>query len=115
MSSPKSLIKSSSLLSRQQHCWTGWHASISVNIRPSLGKSPQSCLVFPPRVAYPAKAKGSFTADSHQNFALSFQLVDVNSGAELIPHQVSTIFCHCCVPKVFHLEASEVTVALEKV
>uniref|UniRef100_A0A663N552 Dolichyl-diphosphooligosaccharide--protein glycosyltransferase subunit 2 n=1 Tax=Athene cunicularia TaxID=194338 RepID=A0A663N552_ATHCN len=39
------------------------------------------------RVAYPAKAKGSFTADSHQNFALSFQLVDVNSGAELIPHQ----------------------------
>ncbi|XP_010582383.1 PREDICTED: dolichyl-diphosphooligosaccharide--protein glycosyltransferase subunit 2 isoform X1 [Haliaeetus leucocephalus] len=39
------------------------------------------------RVAYPAKAKGSFTADSHQNFALSFQLIDVNSGAELIPHQ----------------------------
>ncbi|XP_038226067.1 dolichyl-diphosphooligosaccharide--protein glycosyltransferase subunit 2 isoform X2 [Dermochelys coriacea] len=39
------------------------------------------------RVAYPAKAKGSFTADSHQNFALSFQLVDVNSGTELIPHQ----------------------------
>ncbi|NXS17818.1 RPN2 glycosyltransferase, partial [Mystacornis crossleyi] len=44
------------------------------------------------RVAYPAKAKGSFTADSHQNFALSFQLIDVNSGAELIPHQVRTIF-----------------------
>uniref|UniRef100_A0A8D0GCE5 Dolichyl-diphosphooligosaccharide--protein glycosyltransferase subunit 2 n=1 Tax=Sphenodon punctatus TaxID=8508 RepID=A0A8D0GCE5_SPHPU len=39
------------------------------------------------RVAYPAKAKGSFTADSNQNFALSFQLVDVNTGAELIPHQ----------------------------
>ncbi|XP_075757425.1 dolichyl-diphosphooligosaccharide--protein glycosyltransferase subunit 2 isoform X1 [Pelodiscus sinensis] len=39
------------------------------------------------RVAYPTKAKGSLTADSHQNFALSFQLVDVNSGAELIPHQ----------------------------
>ncbi|KAM6455608.1 dolichyl-diphosphooligosaccharide--protein glycosyltransferase subunit 2 isoform 3-T3 [Liasis olivaceus] len=39
------------------------------------------------RVTYPAKAKGSFTADSHQNFALSFQLVDVNTGAELIPHQ----------------------------
>ncbi|NXC58238.1 RPN2 glycosyltransferase, partial [Aleadryas rufinucha] len=39
------------------------------------------------RVTYPAKAKGSFTADSHQNFALSFQLIDVNSGAELIPHQ----------------------------
>uniref|UniRef100_A0A8B9VC11 Dolichyl-diphosphooligosaccharide--protein glycosyltransferase subunit 2 n=1 Tax=Anas zonorhyncha TaxID=75864 RepID=A0A8B9VC11_9AVES len=39
------------------------------------------------RVAYPAKAKGSFTADSHQNFALSFQLIDVNSGAELTPHQ----------------------------
>uniref|UniRef100_A0A8D0BL53 Dolichyl-diphosphooligosaccharide--protein glycosyltransferase subunit 2 n=1 Tax=Salvator merianae TaxID=96440 RepID=A0A8D0BL53_SALMN len=39
------------------------------------------------RVTYPAKAKGSFTADSHQNFALSFQLIDVNTGAELIPHQ----------------------------
>ncbi|XP_026520835.1 dolichyl-diphosphooligosaccharide--protein glycosyltransferase subunit 2 isoform X1 [Notechis scutatus] len=39
------------------------------------------------RVTYPTKAKGSFTADSHQNFALSFQLVDVNTGAELIPHQ----------------------------
>ncbi|XP_028590844.2 dolichyl-diphosphooligosaccharide--protein glycosyltransferase subunit 2 isoform X2 [Podarcis muralis] len=39
------------------------------------------------RITYPAKAKGSFTADSHQNFALSFQLVDVNTGAELIPHQ----------------------------
>ncbi|XP_043839982.1 dolichyl-diphosphooligosaccharide--protein glycosyltransferase subunit 2 isoform X3 [Dromiciops gliroides] len=39
------------------------------------------------RVAYPAKGKGSFTVDSHQNFALSFQLVDVNTGAELTPHQ----------------------------
>lgn len=70
---------------------------------------------FPPRVAYPAKAKGSFTADSHQNFALSFQLIDVNSGAELIPHQVRTNFCYCCVTEMFHLEASEVTVALEKI
>ncbi|XP_066558667.1 dolichyl-diphosphooligosaccharide--protein glycosyltransferase subunit 2 isoform X2 [Amia ocellicauda] len=39
------------------------------------------------RVEYPNKAKGSFTADSHQNFALSFQLVDVNTGVELTPHQ----------------------------
>ncbi|XP_038606153.1 dolichyl-diphosphooligosaccharide--protein glycosyltransferase subunit 2 isoform X2 [Tachyglossus aculeatus] len=39
------------------------------------------------RVAHPAKAKGSFIADSHQNFALSFQLVDQNTGAELTPHQ----------------------------
>ncbi|XP_061076635.1 dolichyl-diphosphooligosaccharide--protein glycosyltransferase subunit 2 isoform X2 [Conger conger] len=39
------------------------------------------------RVDYPSKAKSPFTADSHQNFAMSFQLVDVNSGVELIPHQ----------------------------
>lgn len=39
------------------------------------------------RVTYPAKAKGAFIADSHQNFALFFQLVDVNTGAELTPHQ----------------------------
>uniref|UniRef100_A0A8C8DPQ1 Dolichyl-diphosphooligosaccharide--protein glycosyltransferase subunit 2 n=1 Tax=Oryzias sinensis TaxID=183150 RepID=A0A8C8DPQ1_9TELE len=39
------------------------------------------------RVDYPSKAKSSFTADSHQNFAMSFQLVDVNTGLELIPHQ----------------------------
>ncbi|KAM9361207.1 dolichyl-diphosphooligosaccharide--protein glycosyltransferase subunit 2 [Symphorus nematophorus] len=36
---------------------------------------------------YPSKAKNSFTADSHQNFAMSFQLVDVNTGVELTPHQ----------------------------
>ena len=41
-----------------------------------------------PRVDYPSKAKSSFTADSHQNFAMSFQLVDVNTGVELTPHQV---------------------------
>ncbi|KAJ8361289.1 hypothetical protein SKAU_G00178140 [Synaphobranchus kaupii] len=39
------------------------------------------------RVDYPSKAKTSFTADSHQNFAMSFQLVDVNTGVELTPHQ----------------------------
>uniref|UniRef100_A0A669BH19 Dolichyl-diphosphooligosaccharide--protein glycosyltransferase subunit 2 n=1 Tax=Oreochromis niloticus TaxID=8128 RepID=A0A669BH19_ORENI len=39
------------------------------------------------RVDYPSKAKSSFTADSHQNFAMSFQLVDVNTGVELTPHQ----------------------------
>lgn len=40
---------------------------------------------------YPSKAKSSFTADSHQNFAMSFQLVDVNTGVELTPHQVQWI------------------------
>ncbi|XP_053309811.1 dolichyl-diphosphooligosaccharide--protein glycosyltransferase subunit 2 isoform X2 [Spea bombifrons] len=39
------------------------------------------------RVVFPSKSKGSFTADSHQNFALSFQLTDVNTGASLTPHQ----------------------------
>lgn len=39
-------------------------------------------------MTYPAKAKGTFIADSHQNFALFFQLVDVNTGVELTPHQV---------------------------
>ncbi|XP_034023387.1 dolichyl-diphosphooligosaccharide--protein glycosyltransferase subunit 2 [Thalassophryne amazonica] len=39
------------------------------------------------RVEYPSKAKSAFTADSHQNFAMSFQLVDVNTGVELTPHQ----------------------------
>ncbi|XP_075880781.1 dolichyl-diphosphooligosaccharide--protein glycosyltransferase subunit 2 isoform X2 [Nelusetta ayraudi] len=39
------------------------------------------------RVDFPSKAKSPFTADSHQNFAMSFQLVDVNSGVELTPHQ----------------------------
>ncbi|KAK5913087.1 hypothetical protein CesoFtcFv8_002904 [Champsocephalus esox] len=39
------------------------------------------------RVDYPSKAKVSFTADSHQNFAMAFQLVDVNTGVELTPHQ----------------------------
>lgn len=47
------------------------------------------CLFFTwSRVDYPSKAKSSFTADSHQNFAMSFQLVDVNTGVELTPHQV---------------------------
>nr|XP_005990458.2 PREDICTED: dolichyl-diphosphooligosaccharide--protein glycosyltransferase subunit 2 isoform X2 [Latimeria chalumnae] len=39
------------------------------------------------RVEYPSKAKGTFTVDGHQNFALTFQLVDVNMGVELTPHQ----------------------------
>uniref|UniRef100_A0AAQ5YGY3 Dolichyl-diphosphooligosaccharide--protein glycosyltransferase subunit 2 n=1 Tax=Amphiprion ocellaris TaxID=80972 RepID=A0AAQ5YGY3_AMPOC len=38
-------------------------------------------------VDYPSKAKTSFTADSHINFAMSFQLVDINTGVELTPHQ----------------------------
>ncbi|CAL8403361.1 unnamed protein product [Arctogadus glacialis] len=39
------------------------------------------------RVEFPSKSKDSFTADSHQNFAMAFQLVDVNTGVELTPHQ----------------------------
>ncbi|XP_068568697.1 dolichyl-diphosphooligosaccharide--protein glycosyltransferase subunit 2 isoform X1 [Cebidichthys violaceus] len=39
------------------------------------------------RVDYPSKGKSSFTADSHQNFAMAFHLVDVNTGVELTPHQ----------------------------
>lgn len=39
------------------------------------------------RVEYPSKAKTPFTADSHQNVAISFQLVDINSRVELTPHQ----------------------------
>ncbi|XP_074867861.1 dolichyl-diphosphooligosaccharide--protein glycosyltransferase subunit 2 isoform X1 [Carettochelys insculpta] len=57
------------------------------NVELSTVDKDQSIAPKTTRVAYPTKAKGSFTADSHQNFALSFQLVDVNSGAELIPHQ----------------------------
>ncbi|XP_064822847.1 dolichyl-diphosphooligosaccharide--protein glycosyltransferase subunit 2-like isoform X1 [Oncorhynchus masou masou] len=44
------------------------------------------------RVDYPFKAKGSFTADSHQNFAMTFQLVDANTGVELTPHQTFVRF-----------------------
>ncbi|GCB69919.1 hypothetical protein scyTo_0008472 [Scyliorhinus torazame] len=39
------------------------------------------------RVVYPSKSKGIIAADSHQSFALSFKLADVNTGAELTPHQ----------------------------
>ncbi|XP_043108465.1 dolichyl-diphosphooligosaccharide--protein glycosyltransferase subunit 2 [Puntigrus tetrazona] len=39
------------------------------------------------RVEYPTKAKTSFMADSHQNFAMTFQLVDETTGVELTPHQ----------------------------
>uniref|UniRef100_A0A8C1Z6B7 Dolichyl-diphosphooligosaccharide--protein glycosyltransferase subunit 2 n=1 Tax=Cyprinus carpio TaxID=7962 RepID=A0A8C1Z6B7_CYPCA len=39
------------------------------------------------RVEYPAKAKASFMADSHQIFAMTFQLVDETTGVELTPHQ----------------------------
>ncbi|MEE6528653.1 hypothetical protein FKM82_031247, partial [Ascaphus truei] len=42
---------------------------------------------LPCRVVFPSKAKGPFTTDGHQNFALSFQLTDVNTGAGLTPHQ----------------------------
>ncbi|KAK6479475.1 dolichyl-diphosphooligosaccharide--protein glycosyltransferase subunit 2-like isoform X5 [Huso huso] len=39
------------------------------------------------KVEYPSKANGPLIADSHQNLALSFQLVDENTGVELTPHQ----------------------------
>ncbi|XP_058859815.1 dolichyl-diphosphooligosaccharide--protein glycosyltransferase subunit 2-like isoform X2 [Acipenser ruthenus] len=39
------------------------------------------------KVEYPSKAKSPLIADSHQNLALSFQLVDENTGVELTPHQ----------------------------
>lgn len=39
------------------------------------------------RVEHPNKAKVSFMADSHQNFALTFQLIDETTGVELTPHQ----------------------------
>ncbi|KAF4107120.1 dolichyl-diphosphooligosaccharide--protein glycosyltransferase subunit 2 isoform X2 [Onychostoma macrolepis] len=39
------------------------------------------------RVEYPTKAKASFMADSHQNFAMTFQLADETTGVELTPHQ----------------------------
>ncbi|KAL7837805.1 hypothetical protein SRHO_G00275160 [Serrasalmus rhombeus] len=39
------------------------------------------------RVEYPNKGKASFIADSHQNFAMTFQLVDETTGVELTPHQ----------------------------
>lgn len=45
-------------------------------------------LIFDLRVDYPNKAKTSFVADSHQNFAMTFQLVDETTGVELTPHQV---------------------------
>lgn len=44
--------------------------------------------IFLFRVDYPNKAKTSFLADSHQNFAMTFQLVDEATGVELTPHQV---------------------------
>ncbi|MEQ2194198.1 hypothetical protein XENOCAPTIV_025319 [Xenoophorus captivus] len=63
-------------------------------------------------VQYPSKAKSSFTADSHQNFAMSFQLVDVNNDQELTPHQVSShtsnCFCsynYCCDQAVIKLHS----------
>ncbi|CAH2292182.1 dolichyl-diphosphooligosaccharide--glycosyltransferase subunit 2 isoform X1 [Pelobates cultripes] len=57
------------------------------NVDLSIVDKDQSMSPKTARVVYPSKAKGSFTADSHQNFALSFQLTDVNTGASLTPHQ----------------------------
>ncbi|XP_030633052.1 dolichyl-diphosphooligosaccharide--protein glycosyltransferase subunit 2 [Chanos chanos] len=38
-------------------------------------------------VEYPTKAKASFMADSHQNFAMTFHLTDETTGVQLTPHQ----------------------------
>lgn len=65
--------------------------SFSLNMTPLILNT-IDCLSFTwSRVDYPSKAKSSFTADSHQNFAMAFQLVDVNTGVELTPHQVKYI------------------------
>ncbi|KAL0595078.1 Dolichyl-diphosphooligosaccharide--protein glycosyltransferase subunit 2 [Plecturocebus cupreus] len=69
-----------------------WKVKISTevgitNVDLSTVDKDQSIAPKTTRVTYPAKAKGTFIADSHQNFALFFQLVDVNTGAELTPHQ----------------------------
>ncbi|XP_043946153.1 dolichyl-diphosphooligosaccharide--protein glycosyltransferase subunit 2 isoform X2 [Protopterus annectens] len=57
------------------------------NVDLSVVDKDQSIAPKTTRVNFPSKAKGTFTADSHQNFALFFQLVDVNTGAQLTPHQ----------------------------
>ncbi|KAM4622825.1 dolichyl-diphosphooligosaccharide--protein glycosyltransferase subunit 2 isoform 3-T3 [Discoglossus pictus] len=57
------------------------------NVDLSIVDKDQSISPKTARVVYPSKAKGSFTADSHQNFALSFQITDINTGAGLTPHQ----------------------------
>ncbi|KAM4691810.1 dolichyl-diphosphooligosaccharide--protein glycosyltransferase subunit 2 [Rhinophrynus dorsalis] len=57
------------------------------NVDLSIVDKDQSISPKTTKVVFPSKAKGPFTADSHQNFALSFQLTDVNTGASLTPHQ----------------------------
>ncbi|XP_018092671.1 ribophorin II S homeolog isoform X2 [Xenopus laevis] len=57
------------------------------NVDLSIVDKDQSISPKMTRVNFPSKAKGPFTTDSHQNFALSFQLTDVNTGASLTPHQ----------------------------
>nr|DBA27768.1 TPA: hypothetical protein GDO54_008229 [Pyxicephalus adspersus] len=57
------------------------------NIDLSVVDKDQSISPKTTKVVFPSKAKGPFTADGHQNFALSFQLADVNTGASLTPHQ----------------------------
>ncbi|XP_069352356.1 dolichyl-diphosphooligosaccharide--protein glycosyltransferase subunit 2 isoform X4 [Eulemur rufifrons] len=57
------------------------------NVDLSIVDKDQSIAPKTTGVNYPAKAQGTFIADSHQNFALFFQLIDMNTGAELTPHQ----------------------------
>ncbi|XP_069744133.1 dolichyl-diphosphooligosaccharide--protein glycosyltransferase subunit 2 [Narcine bancroftii] len=57
------------------------------NVDVSIVDKDQSIAPKTTRVTYPAQAKGVITADGHQSFALSFQLIDVNTGVELTPHQ----------------------------
>ncbi|XP_040186474.1 dolichyl-diphosphooligosaccharide--protein glycosyltransferase subunit 2 isoform X2 [Rana temporaria] len=57
------------------------------NVDLSVVDKDQSISPKTSRVLFPSKAKGPLTADGHQNFALSFLLADVNTGASLTPHQ----------------------------
>ncbi|KAJ1124011.1 hypothetical protein NDU88_002475 [Pleurodeles waltl] len=57
------------------------------NVELSIVDKDQSIAPKMAKVTYPSKAKGALTTDSHQNLALSFQLTDVNTGADVSPHQ----------------------------
>ncbi|XP_032897560.1 dolichyl-diphosphooligosaccharide--protein glycosyltransferase subunit 2 isoform X1 [Amblyraja radiata] len=57
------------------------------NVDVSIVDKDQTIAPKTTRVIYPHQAKGVITADGHQSFALSFTLVDVNTGFQLTPHQ----------------------------
>ncbi|XP_032817527.1 dolichyl-diphosphooligosaccharide--protein glycosyltransferase subunit 2 isoform X1 [Petromyzon marinus] len=58
------------------------------NVEIAIVDKDQSITTKTTSVAYPHKATTTFTADGHQNFVLTFQLIDLHSGADLSPHQV---------------------------